>query len=301
MVLKNNKGRKHVSSVAAIVVTWNRVDNALRWIKSIKEQTYPVSDIIVVDNCSRDNTVEAIHSKYPDVTVVKMEENMGHAGGAQSGIEEALKQNHEWFWMFDDDAFPDEFALEKCLDAAERLKQNKPGLIYAPFSNEAGWNWKGYKIPVRFSEDDTNKGKPIQVVQVDFNMTLVSQEAIKSVGLPYGKYFMMGWEIEYCMRIAKGGFSCWIVPEIMVCHEHAGYKKQAVWRAFYQSRNHILTTKKHPSLSNIFWCIARQLRLTLGAACRLPMKRKLLWMRLKGIFFGLLGRQGKLIDPAKFE
>ena len=70
-------------SVLVIIVTWNKAQYVLNLLASLSTLDYPRSllDIVVVDNASQDNTVEAIKSRYPDVTLLCNSENLGGTGG----------------------------------------------------------------------------------------------------------------------------------------------------------------------------------------------------------------------------
>lgn len=287
--------------IAAVVVSWNRRDNVLRWIESLLSQTRPVDEILVVDNGSSDDTVQAVRDRHPTVRVVETGQNLGHAGGAQAGMAEAFRRGHDWFWMFDDDAFPEPRALERSLRAIDDVRDRRPAVIYAPSQELAGWQWRGRKFPVRFGAAETRSGAPIPVALVDFNMSLVAARMYADLGPPRGDYFMMGWEIEYCLRAIRAGYTNWVVPEVLVRHEHAGFQGQATWRAYYQTRNHVAMVRESFNLRDAWWCGVRQARLVAAAMLRVADNSSLLAMRLKGVCDGLTGRMGRRVDPAAFR
>ena len=55
-----------VSKVSVIIPHWNGIDILADCLESLKKNTYPNIEIIVVDNASTDGSSEWISSHYPD-------------------------------------------------------------------------------------------------------------------------------------------------------------------------------------------------------------------------------------------
>ena len=64
--------------VSIIIINYNTKDITLNCLKSIYEHTIEIDfEIIVVDNASSDNSVEAIKVSYPLVKIIESNENLG--------------------------------------------------------------------------------------------------------------------------------------------------------------------------------------------------------------------------------
>ena len=66
--------------LAVVIVTWNNQDiinNALRSLLDDLRTTELDYQVWVVDSASSDNTVDVIHTNFPDVTVIASDENIG--------------------------------------------------------------------------------------------------------------------------------------------------------------------------------------------------------------------------------
>lgn len=72
--------------VSVIIPNWNGAHLLPTCLDSLKRQTYPNFEIIVVDNASTDGSRELIASSYPGVRVVPLDSNRGFAGGVNAGI-----------------------------------------------------------------------------------------------------------------------------------------------------------------------------------------------------------------------
>ena len=76
--------------VSLIIVNWNTMDLVLKCIKSaIDTGGSYAQEIMVVDNASEDDSVEAIKRNYPDVIVIRNEKNYGFARANNVGIKKS--------------------------------------------------------------------------------------------------------------------------------------------------------------------------------------------------------------------
>ncbi len=64
-----------------ILISYNSKNDLIECIPSLKNQTYPNYEIIVVDNGSTDNTPELIKSEYPNIKLVETGSNPGYPAG----------------------------------------------------------------------------------------------------------------------------------------------------------------------------------------------------------------------------
>ncbi len=73
-------------TVSIIVLNWNGKQYLQTCLSSLLGQNYHEIEIIFVDNGSTDGSVEFMRDKYPSVTVIVHDKNLGFAGGVNSGI-----------------------------------------------------------------------------------------------------------------------------------------------------------------------------------------------------------------------
>ncbi len=76
-------------TVSIVIPNWNGAHLLRTCLDSLRRQTYPDFETIVVDNASSDNSRELLAREYPDVRVVAMTANRGFAGGVNAGIRAA--------------------------------------------------------------------------------------------------------------------------------------------------------------------------------------------------------------------
>lgn len=72
-----------------VVLTRDRCDEVLECLESLIRQDVSGSEIVLVDNGSRDGTTEAVRRRFPTVAVVEAGLNLGVAGGRNRGAARA--------------------------------------------------------------------------------------------------------------------------------------------------------------------------------------------------------------------
>lgn len=72
--------------VSVIILNWNGKYLLEECINSLKKQTYPHFEVIVVDNGSTDGSISFVEQHAPHVKLVKVGENKGFSGGNMQGL-----------------------------------------------------------------------------------------------------------------------------------------------------------------------------------------------------------------------
>jgi len=80
------------ADVVIIVLSWNRREQTLECLQSLQDAWFGGAQAIVIDNGSRDGSVEAIRDRFPQLDVIALPENRGFAGGCNVGITAALER-----------------------------------------------------------------------------------------------------------------------------------------------------------------------------------------------------------------
>src|SRR5881227_1028098 len=104
--------------VCAVVVTHNRVELLRRCLSALAGQTVPVERVLVIDNASTDGTADVVRDEFPSVKLVRLEHNVGGAGGFHEGMRRAHEAGFDWIWLMDDDTLASDDALEQLLRAS---------------------------------------------------------------------------------------------------------------------------------------------------------------------------------------
>ena len=93
--------------VTVIILNWNGKEDTLECLASVKKIDYSNFEIVLVDNGSVDDSVEAVSEHYPDVTLLQTGDNLGYAGGNNVGIRYALDNKAEYVLLLNNDTVVD--------------------------------------------------------------------------------------------------------------------------------------------------------------------------------------------------
>lgn len=199
--------------VSVVVVTFNRLGWVKKVIDKLLKQTYPIHEIVVIDNCSTDDTqnwLKQFHG-HDIITTYRTQENVGGAGGFTKGMQIASKASPDFIWIMDDDCIAEEDALEHLVNGWSWFKSNRewvPGFVCSlvKFQDTDDvcemniphpvWDWPRHY--------DHHKFPGMLVEHCSFVSCLIHKDKIKEVGLPYSEYFIWFDDCEYTKRLSKG-------------------------------------------------------------------------------------------------
>lgn len=253
-------------SVAAVVVTFNRLELLKQCVDSLRAQTV-YCDILIVDNASTDGTGQWVASQ-PDLAYQNTGSNLGGAGGFNLGMRWAVEAGCEYVWVMDDDTLPKPDALEKLLEADRILKGG-----YGWLSSVALWTdgseCKMNRQKLKKSYYDYSpllKYGLVQAEQATFVSLFLRRETILRVGLPIKEFFIWGDDIEFTRRIAvREGTPCFLAGGSQVVHATKNNKgsnialddPERIGRYFYAFRNEAYLYRQEGIKGRLF-CFAKR-------------------------------------------
>jgi len=254
--------------IAAVIVSFNQKEALIELLgKLYKLKGSESMDILLVLNGCTDGTEEMLDI-YKDsyasrLSVFVLQRNCGGAGGFRKGMEEALKKDYSHIWLMDDDIVPREDALDALLQQAESLerwgalgslvaRKEDPGTV-TETGGEIAW-WKG-KLTCHnggASLEETVKREAFSVGHCAAASLLVNRKAVEKLGF-FEDIFIHFDDVEWCYRLARGGFPVFTVPSSVVWHPYKRGRTPA-WIRYYDARNILLVYKRNrPGLLFIPW------------------------------------------------
>lgn len=90
--------KENMPPVVLVILTCNQTGVTLQCMASLARCDYPNIQIVLVDNGSDDDVKSVVNKDYPEVSVLRNEENLGAAGGRNTGIE-YVKQNVDFDYI----------------------------------------------------------------------------------------------------------------------------------------------------------------------------------------------------------
>lgn len=213
-------------SICAVVVTYNRQQALLNCLRHLRQQTYPLVRIVVVDNASTDGTEAALNAAgwlHDDrLLYLKLPTNSGGAGGFYHGLAAALEQPAEAFWLMDDDGFAPADSLQTLLRHYQHYDFYGPLVIDAQRRLSFPIRQPGQRQPLRL-EADVHRQQPdgvLNQILIPFNGVLIKRALVERIGLPRAEFFIWGDDIEYRLRAEHAGARIATLSEAVFFHPH---------------------------------------------------------------------------------
>ena len=263
--------------IGALIVTWNRRQDVLECIESVKQSSYPQIAVYVVDNASPDGTYEAISACHPDVNLMRSEENLGFAGGNNLGLSWVLEDGMDAVLLLNDDVVIDQQAVSQLVG---KLADPEVGAlapkIFVHSDPETIWaaggmvDSRGATSQRHYGELDL--GQADEPVDVDYAIgcaMLVKTEVVRKVGLMDPRYYTYYEESDWCRRMRRAGYRILYVPESQTWHKVSmnGHIRNSA--PYYFARNRLLYLREGgtPPLT-VAWIAADMIRSAVAHAAR---------------------------------
>jgi len=77
-------------SVDIQIVSWNSMEFLPSCLSSVYNQDYPEYRVVIIDNASRDGTLEFLNDNYPGITVIPNTDNLGFSAAHNIAIRQSL-------------------------------------------------------------------------------------------------------------------------------------------------------------------------------------------------------------------
>lgn len=261
------------------IVTLNY--NGRRFLKglfdSLRECAYPRLEIIMVDNCSGDGSVQFVEKNYPEVLIHQNDCNYLYAGGNNRGL--AIAKG-KYICVLNNDVAADPAFIAPVVEAFEknpRLMAAQPKILsmqtpdFFEYAGSAGGfiDWLGYpfvrgRILLTMEQDRGQYDTPVHLFWASGACLFLRKEILSEVGNFDEDFGLHMEEIDLCWRILLAGGEIYSIPQSVIWHYGGGTLHQENPRKVYWNfRNNIFLLVKNLSLPNLL--IRLPLRVPLDA------------------------------------
>jgi GT2 family glycosyltransferase len=240
-----------MATVTAVVVTYKEVELTLAAVASLKRQTVPVEQIVVVDNDPARSAREPLGAAHPDVQVLHAD-NVGYAPACNLGAKVATG---DWLFFLNPDAEADPDCVERLLETAAAHPEAgivTPQILFPDHATiNAGENqihltgvaWCGrYEEP---AEDG-----PARPVFITTGAAMLVERALYEQLDGYCDDFFLFYEDpDICWRTWVVGREVYYVPRAQVIHHYTWGESPTKW--FYLERHRWLALLTNYRLSTL--------------------------------------------------
>jgi GT2 family glycosyltransferase len=237
-----------VTAVAAIIVNHSREQLLAECLASVVATIAAAradGEIVVVDNASRDGSVEMVRGRFPDARLVELPENRGFAGGVQAGL---ATTSAEWVLLVNNDATIDPPALDRMLGAAHAPDVGAVAAQMRFASAPDVVNSAGIAVDVLGVAFDRLLGTPVsgeasqrcEVFGASAGAALYRRRMLDEVGGFDASFFVYLEDVDVAWRARLAGWRTVYEPEAVVLHHHAATAAHgSSFKYFHVGRNRV--------------------------------------------------------------
>jgi GT2 family glycosyltransferase len=248
-----------VFDLSIALVSWNNREYVDQCLRSIDEAIVDLKyEIIVADHGSSDGTLEMLEEFFPDVVVIRNEENLGVARGNNQCIQKS-KGRH--ILILNNDTVVNHDSITAMVDFLD--EHPDAGAVGGNLLNPDGSLQSSFCYFPTLKEEFlivSHLGKrfnPIhpsyqeiwpEVREVDWMSSasiLVRREAIEDIGLIDEEYFIYSDETDWQYRLWQSGWKVYYLPEVTTIHYGGGSFEPGSRRFTLVYRGRMLFARKH--------------------------------------------------------
>lgn len=248
-------------NVSVIIVTWNSGELIRKTLNALGKQTYPIHEVIVVDNASTDSSADGLEKCYHGAKVIRLDQNIGFAA-ANNYAARLTSGDCNWLAMLNPDAFPEPDWLESLTDAVRMhpeykffgsrlMNANQPSMIdgTGDINHISGLVWRdGHE-----NEANASMFKVKEIFSPCGAAALYSKEAFVDANGFDEDYFCYVEDVDLGFRLRLLGYRCLFVPESLVYHIGSATTGDGSDFSIYHGHRNLVWTYVKNMPSVLFW------------------------------------------------
>src|SRR6185369_11480141 len=224
--------------LSVIIVNYNVKHFLELCLRSVQKAITGISaEIIVVDNCSADNSIDYLQPKFPAVQFIVNDENLGFAKGCNIGLRSA---KGEFVLFLNPDTFVPEDCFQKCISFLEShadagalgikmldgrgkfLKESKRSIpspmtsLYKLFGLSI--LFPRSKVFSKYHLGDLSEHENNEVDVLAGAFMMIKKEVLDKTGGFDEIFFMYGEDVDLSYRIQQAGYKNYYFSESNILH-----------------------------------------------------------------------------------
>ncbi|MDP2208914.1 MAG: glycosyltransferase family 2 protein [Bacteroidota bacterium] len=247
-------------NLSYIIVTYNSAGFIGDCLNSIARQKSNeiTSEVILIDNASKDLTVEIVRKKFPQIILNENRENVGFASAVNQVF--SLSKGEHVLLLNPDTILKNNFTGELYSFVNSTPDASITGVKIVDENNKHHpSSWKKislktilfeilfpYNISINLVTEKPNK--PTKVENVSGACILIRRDVFKAMNGFDERFFLYYEEIDFCWRAKQKGYSVYYNPDIEVVHfaaKSSSNDREAFFFNLYH--NKLLFIRKHYS------------------------------------------------------
>jgi hypothetical protein len=255
--------------LSVITINYNGLKDTCELIETLPLDN-ELLEVIVVDNASANDEATVIEQRFPQVTVLRSDQNLGFAGGNNLGIRAAQGKylyflNNDTVLIRGERKGESENYVSAFQPLINRLESSEKTGMVCP---KLRFSWGNH--PIQFAgytplspitmrnrsigygeEDQGQYDTPHSTPYAHGAAMMVKREAVEKAGLMPECYFLYYEELDWSMMIRRAGYDIWYDPACTVYHKESQATGQdSALKTYYITRNRLLFVSRNMTGAN---------------------------------------------------
>ncbi|NLT77248.1 MAG: glycosyltransferase family 2 protein [Planctomycetes bacterium] len=254
------------SSISIVIVSFNVETLLKECLESLyRETTEAAFDIWVVDNHSRDNSVQMVKDSFPDVHLIENDRNLGFPKANNQAV---VRSTSDYILLLN----PDTIVRDGAIDKMVRFMDEHPdvGVSGCRVLNEDGslqlacrrsiptprvafYRLTGLsrlfpnsKTMARYNLTYLDPNEPHEVDAVSGAFLVIRKSVVDVIGVLDENFFIYGEDMDWCLRAKKAGWKVMYYPHAQILHyKGVGCKTNNLKTTYEFYRAMVLFHRKH--------------------------------------------------------
>lgn len=293
--------------VSVIILNWNGLHHLKNYLPSVAASQYPNLEIILADNNSDDESVAFVSENYPDIRIIRHDQNYGYCKGNNLA---AKKANGELIVFLNNDVRVKPDWLEHLTDLFYKypgLAAAQPKLLsdrnpeYFDYAGAAGglldhlgYPWCRGRV---FDSVEKDNGQydayPSRIFWASGAAFCVRADLFEKAG-GFDESFMLHMEeIDLCWRLQRMGYEIRVEPASVVYHYGGGtLSMDTPAKVYFNFRNSLAMLAKNVRSGSLLPVLITRLALDAVAGLRFLLtgnwaSHKAVWKACKDFYVNL--------------
>lgn len=245
------------NGVAVILVNFNGKDVLTKCVDSLICKAGEDIEILVVDNCSQDGSMDDIENCYPHIHTIYMEENMGWGAGCNVGMQVSFENGARYALLLNTDTEIEKGMLPELLRYCDDNMITIPRIYKDKEDKENSLWYSGGEIDFEtacvnqtlFKYDLLHESSdlPRKVEFATGCCMMISKECWEKAGGFDEGYFLYYEDVDYCMHLKEQGIEILYVPNAALWHKVGGSSGGEISDVslYYTVRNRLFFADKY--------------------------------------------------------
>lgn len=214
-----------VEKVTVIIVTYNGGQWIEACLRSVLASDCPV-DVVVVDNCSSDQTTQIVRTRFKEVQLIYSPSNIGFGAANNLGIKSRLDSGSNFFLLLNQDTTIEMNTISQLVNAF-KSGGSKYGVFSPVHLNSAGTGYDiGFQNYIRsylgLDKLPEGTGEIVEIGFVNAAAWLVPREVLRKVGGFAPLFFHYGEDRDFVNRMTFHSLRVGIVCSAFIRHYRDG-------------------------------------------------------------------------------